>query len=472
MEAATIAAIATPVGSGGGIGIIRISGTEAFRIGDAIFRGRAASSGEDGRTGSGDGNVRDSHHLYYGHIVDPETRQVVDEVLVSMMAASHSYTREDIVEINAHGGRVVMREIVDLVVKQGARPAEPGEFTRRAYLNGRIDLTQAEAVADVINAKSRTALKLAALQIKGELKRRIEQIREKLIRSLVLIEAAIDFPEEGEQLLDEEGTAQHLDTLVLMELDALIQQHDGGHVYRDGLRIVVVGKPNVGKSSLVNRLLKEDRIIVTDVPGTTRDVIEESININGIAAILTDTAGLHAAEEPVEILGIQKTKEYIEKADLVFFLVDAGSPVSEQDLEIFGQIEDARCVLIWNKIDLVKDNDSIHVPGVWENLRTVRISALYNRGIERLKEMVVRVCEEAYTVDEGLGIVPNVRQCVALKKSRASVEAAIQGIEQAAPSELISLDLQAALDALGEIIGLTPREEILSEIFDKFCIGK
>lgn len=468
---ATIAAIATPVGSGG-IGIIKISGKNAFRIAGAIFVPKREPRGEENYIGLYADKPQRSHYLYYGHIVDPDNRHVIDEVLLSAMVASRSYTREDVVEINAHGGPIVMRAIVDLVLKQGARLAEPGEFTRRAYLNGRIDLTQAEAVIDLINAKSLRSLEIAALQIKGELKRQIEAIRENLIQRLVPIEAAIDFPEEVEHLVDDDSTTLVLEKRVLSEIDRLIQQYENGRVYREGLRIVVVGKPNVGKSSLVNRLLNEDRIIVTEVPGTTRDVIEERVNIGGIAVVINDTAGLHTPKGPIEIIGIQKTKEYIEKADLIFFLIDAGSPVSEEDMEIYRQIKERPFLLIWNKIDLLEDETSLQIPGEWDQVKSVKVSALYDKGIKRLKEMVVLTCGQSYLFEEKIGIVPNLRHILALKKGRTSVETAIEGINACVPSELIALDLQAAIDALGEIIGVATREDLLSEIFDQFCIGK
>jgi len=316
MEYDTIAAIATPTGSGG-IGIIKISGKDAFSIAEAIFQKSHASRGEGSSESKALSFPLKSHRLYHGHIVNPGTGQVLDEVLLSAMKAPRTYTREDVIEINTHSGHIVMASILDLVLQQGARLADPGEFTKRAYLSGRIDLTQAEAVIDIINSRTQKSLEIATSQIKGNLKNRIESIRGSLIDIITQVEAAIDFPEDVGDVIDAVSVKQILDKEIIGELSDMVEQYENAHFLRDGLKMIVVGRPNVGKSSLMNRLIQEDRVIVTPIPGTTRDLIEETLNIHGIPVIIADSAGLHETKDPVEVIGIGKTKDYIHASDLI-----------------------------------------------------------------------------------------------------------------------------------------------------------
>jgi len=469
MDSRTITAIATPKGSGG-IGIIKISGASAFGIADKLFQGRA-----DATAGQTEGRPEDhipSHRLCYGHIVDPGSGKTLDEVLLSKMAAGRSYTREDVVEINAHSGLAVMRTILDLVLKHGARLAEPGEFTLRAFLNGRIDLTQAEATIDLINARSSRAVEIAASQIKGVLKDKIKTIREGLLQKLVEIEAAIDFPDESGDGGVPAGLAGFLRDPVLMDLSRMIRQYGSGRVYREGLHLVVVGKPNTGKSSLVNRLLGVDRVIVTDVPGTTRDAVEEDINIRGIAAVIADTAGLHETDDAVEVIGMEKTGECIERADLILFVVDAGVGIGAEDQRIYRRIKDKRVILVCNKGDLLARDSEAAKPDGWASMPSVTVSALYNRGINHLSSLVAEVCEASFSLDGDDTVVPNMRQCVALKKTRVAVAAAIRGVQRGLTPELIALDLQEGLSCLDEILGKGSREDLLSGVFRQFCVGK
>ncbi len=328
MDNSTIAAIATP-GGRGGIGIIKISGPKAVLIAKVIFSpADQQSTSESGKRSSLKTATRagyQSHRLNYGHIIDPGTGRIVDEVLLSVMKAPRSYTREDVVEINAHGGQAALNAILELVCKHGARIAEPGEFTQRAFLNGRIDLTQAEAVIDIINARTNKFLQVATAQVEGKLRRSIEQIREFLIELLTRAEAAIDFPDDVKDIAEPERTAAEIEARVIKPLRTLIQYHVDGRVLRDGLKVAVIGRPNVGKSSLLNCLVQKERAIVTDVPGTTRDMIEEALNIDGYSVILTDTAGLHDTDDPIETLGIEKTIENVNGADLVLFMVEANT---------------------------------------------------------------------------------------------------------------------------------------------------
>jgi tRNA modification GTPase len=307
MEYDTIAAIATPIGSGG-IGIIKISGQDAFSIAEAIFQRSRPSWGVGRPEGEALIFPLKSHRLYHGYIVNPETGKVLDEVLLSAMKGPRTYTREDVIEINTHSGYIVMASILDLVLQKGARLADPGEFTKRAYLSGRIDLTQAEAVIDIINSRTEKSLEIATSQIKGDLKNRIEFMRHSLIDILTQVEAAIDFPEDVGDLIDVESVNQILNKAVIDELSDMVAQYENAHFLRDGLKMIVVGRPNVGKSSLMNRLIKNDRVIVTPIPGTTRDLIEETLNIRGIPVIIADSAGLHETKDPVEVIGIEKTK--------------------------------------------------------------------------------------------------------------------------------------------------------------------
>ncbi|MFC1799153.1 tRNA uridine-5-carboxymethylaminomethyl(34) synthesis GTPase MnmE, partial [Thermodesulfobacteriota bacterium] len=338
MDSSTIAAIATPIGSAG-IGIIRISGPDAFAIAASIFRKTKTESGTKKDSGFRVGSALKSHQLHHGYIVDPEDGRLLDEVLLSAMKAPHSYTREDVVEINSHSGTVILKNILALAVKMGARFAEPGEFTKRAYLNGRIDLTQAEAVMDMITARTDKSLEMAAAHLTGEFKAQVQSMRETLLQIITDIEAVIDFPEDIDDLQASELVLEKLTKQMLTPLHKLVEHYHHAHVLRDGLVLAVVGKPNVGKSSLMNRLLRKERVIVSSVPGTTRDFIEETANIHGIPIVIADTAGLHETEDPVEVMGIQKTREYIDSADLILFVVDSSAPLTDADRLIFDTIK-------------------------------------------------------------------------------------------------------------------------------------
>ena len=357
MDNSTIAAIATPSGRGG-IGIIKLSGPDAVSIATAIFypidSKSTANTKKRPPIDEKFSDPLDSHRLYYGHVVDPESDRVLDEVLLSVMKAPRTYTREDVVEINAHGGPVAVHALLELVLKQGARLADPGEFTKRAFLNGRIDLTQAEAVIDIINARTDKSLHLAAAQIDGRLRRQLESIRDYLIELITRIEAAIDFPEDVEEIVDPPATIKGIKSNTVEPLLRLIQHHTEGNVLRDGFKVAVVGRPNVGKSSLLNCLLQKDRAIVTSVPGTTRDTIEETLNIAGLPVIIADTAGLHDTDDPIESIGIEKTLENVNGADLVLFMVEAHVPPTAEDTYIFEKIQSKPYIIVVNKIDLVQ----------------------------------------------------------------------------------------------------------------------
>jgi len=475
MNNSTIAAVATPIGSGG-IGIIRISGPKAVSIAESLFqRSRLASNvSSENSIGNhlGSPDRFKSHHFYHGFIVHPETGQVLDEVLLTAMKAPHSYTREDIVEIHTHSGRVVMGAVLSSVLRQGARLADPGEFTKRAFLKGRIDLIQAEAVVDIINAKTDEALKMATSLIRGGLGKQVESIRESLVQVLASFEAAIDFPEEADEILDAESTLEHIQSQAINALKKLIEQYDDSHVVRDGLKLVVVGRPNVGKSSLMNCLVQKDRAIVTSVPGTTRDLIEDHLNIEGIPVIITDTAGIQETKDPVEVIGVQKAMEYMGQAGLILFMVDASSSLLKEDTIIYQQLKDKPFILVINKSDLVDKDFNFEYPRSWGDLPMVKVSALYRHGIELLKTLILEICTGGKLPDTDNGIVPNLRHKIALDRCLRSTLAVAEGVRIGRPLELVVIDLNDAIDSLEGITGATTREDILDEIFSRFCVGK
>ena len=471
MDIATIAAIATPTGRGG-IGIIKVSGKDAFSIAEAIFQKFAPVIDVSKKKSAPLFSSLKSHHLYHGHIVDKEKGRVLDEVLLSVMIAPHTYTKEDVVEINTHSGPVVLASILELVLKHGAKLAEPGEFTKRAYLNGRIDLTQAEAVIDIINSKTEKALEIATSHITGGLKTKIESIRSALLDILVETEAAIDFLDDTGEILDSGRIIKILKRRVVDALKALIEKYENEHVLRDGLKMVVVGRPNVGKSSLMNRLIQEDRAIVTPIPGTTRDLIEETLNIHGIPVIIADTAGLHETDDPVEVIGIEKAQKYIRDSDLVLFMVDASDPLTDEDYNIYKSIRNKRLILVINKSDLVEDDFEPAVPDSWRFVPRIKISALYGKGVEDLKKLIVNLSIGEYGLEAKNTIIPNLRHKISLERSLQLCVAAIEEIRKQTSFEFVAIDIREAMDGLGEIIGDTAKEDVIDQIFSRFCIGK
>jgi tRNA modification GTPase len=472
MEYDTIAAIATPTGSGG-IGIIKISGKDAFSIAEGIFQKSRASMGEGSSESEALSFPLKSHRLYYGHIVNPGTGQVLDEVLLSAMKAPMTYTREDVIEINTHSGYIVMASILDLVLQKGARLADPGEFTKRAYLNGRIDLTQAEAVIDIINSRTQKSLEIATSQVKGNLKNRIESIRGSLIDIITKVEAAIDFPEDVGDVIDAVSVKQILDKEIIGELSDMVEQYENAHFLRDGLKMIVVGRPNVGKSSLMNRLIEEDRVIVTSIPGTTRDLIEETLNIRGIPVIVADSAGLHETKDPVEVIGIRKTKDYIHASDLILFMIDASDPFTIEDQKIYKTIiGDKRLILVINKIDLVEDDVKLEVPESWHKIPCVKISALYGNGLSSLKDLIAKLAVGDHQPEVQNTIIPNLRHKITLEKSLEFAVSASEELGRGTSFELIAIDIKETLDKLGEIIGSVAKEDVIDQIFSRFCIGK
>jgi tRNA modification GTPase len=459
LDADTIAATATPQGAAG-IGVVKISGPKAISSAFSLLRP------------SRDLSRLKSHHLYHGYIIDPETEKAVDEVLYAIMRAPHTYTREDVVEIQAHGSRCGLHKILELVLRQGVRLAEPGEFTKRAFLNGRIDLTQAEAVAEVISAQTPQGLELATQQLKGNLHEAIYSIRKSVEAVLVDLEAAIDFPEDVEDIIQAQSFAQKMAQDVIRPLEELLAHYEEGHVYREGIAAIIVGRPNVGKSSLMNRLLQKERAIVTTIPGTTRDFIEETVNIKGISLRLIDTAGLHDTDDALEAIGIRLTRQRLDEADLVLFMVDGSRPLTAEDSKIYHLVQGQKAILVVNKKDLPSFCSLDEVVKQFPGPACIAISALYNEGIEPLKAAVFAAITDQQGPVDLPAIVPNVRHKVAIEKAITASMAAEEGFSTGQHPELIAIDLRGALDSLGEIIGVTTPEDILGQIFSQFCIGK
>ena len=472
MNTETIAAIATPMGSGG-IGIIKMSGNDAISIASSIFQFSGDPSSTDDSVHSKKIPDTGSRKIFFGRIINPHTRKAIDEVLLMVMPGPRSYTREDVVEIHTHGGVTVLEAILVLIFEKGARPADPGEFTKRAFLNGRIDLTQAEAVMDLINARSEMALNMAANQVSGVLAETVEKILENCLDLLAEGEAAIDFPEDVGEIFQKDAVVRKLKQHVLAPLDQLITQCSKAQLLRQGIKAVIVGRPNVGKSSLMNCLLEKERVIVSDIPGTTRDFIEESRLIRNLQIIFTDTAGLHKSNDAIENIGIQKTYEYIDEADIVLFVVDLKNGIGLADLEIVKSIEHKKILMVLNKVDLVEEG---HEPELYEEmleLPKVRVSAKYRIGQNALENEIMKLA--VYDEDEGregYSVMPNLRHHKALKSAKEGIEQTISAINHGISPELCVIDLKSAIHALEEIIGKTVTTDVLDKIFEQFCIGK
>jgi tRNA modification GTPase len=466
MGASTIAAIATPPGSGG-IGIIKISGPRAIAIASQLFRK------SHGRKGNGGSPHYRSHHLYHGTIVDPDTGTAVDEVLLSVMKGPRSYTREDVVEINSHSGGLLLQRILRLVIEQGAEPAAPGEFTLRAFNSGRIDLTQAEAIADLINARSESALNVAAAQLGGELGQKIDVLRENITHALSLMYACMDFGDENDL---EDPTREGVILLrekVLPEVKKLLRLYETRRYLRTGIRVVIAGKPNVGKSTLMNRMVGRERAIVTSFPGTTRDLIDHQFSINGIPVILVDTAGIRKSDDPVERIGIQRARGAVGDADLVLALFDGSQPASEEDFELLDMVKkDGPSILVINKDDKLKGRAIMDLGDTAEGLPAIRVSALYEKNLEALKDKIFEMVLGDQNINAGSRVIPNMRQAEALKMTRQAVERALSSSEKTQWVETIVQELEAALNFLGEITGSVRTEEVLERVFSNFCIGK
>ncbi len=460
MEIDTITAIATAPGEAG-IGIVRISGKKAIEIVDKIFKGKKIKKLSE----------IEQRKLTYGYIIDPKTETKVDEVLVVYMKEPYTYTTEDIVEINCHGGIIPVRRILEIVLENGARMAEPGEFTKRAFLNGRIDLAQAEAVMDLISAKTDTSFDVSLNQLEGSLSREVKELRQRLLGMLAHIEASIDFPEHDEEYatynqLKESGTE------IFSNINRLLDTVYTGKILREGLKTVILGKPNVGKSSLLNKILRENRAIVTDVPGTTRDIIEEYVNINGIPLKIIDTAGIRETNDIVEKIGVDKAKELISRADLVITVFDVSENLTKDDMEIIELIKNKKAIILLNKTDLknmiAKEDIEKYLPDV----KIIYTSMITGIGVSVLEDTLKDMFFSGEVKIKDNVIVTNVRHRDQLLKAKENLSDAINAINLELPYDLVEVDLKNCWENLGEITGDTVGENIIDKIFEDFCIGK
>lgn len=455
----TIAAIATALGTGG-IGIIRISGPDALPLLRKLFLPRKPRPHFT------------SHMLYYGTVVDREG-QLLDEALAVYMQAPHTYTREDVVELHCHGSALALQTILRTVIESGARPAEPGEFTKRAFLAGRIDLTKAEAVLDLLQAQTEAGVRLAAKQLQGQLYDRVEAIRLHLVAILALLEVAIDFPDDDVEIFDTTQVAAQLRTEVILPLERLLVLAEQGKIVREGVRVVIAGRPNVGKSSLLNALLREERALVTPLPGTTRDTIEERIAVRGIPIHLIDTAGIRMHRDPVEALGIERARQKLEEADLVLFLLDASGGMEARDSELYRSIQGKKHLVVFNKRDLVTEAQLAARIAAFPDVETVAISAKHQQGIQALQEAIFRAIATGDELEPGqVSCAPNTRHRAALAQTLEGCRKLEQAMAAGAPVDLLAIEVQSALDALGDITGLTTPEDVLDAVFSQFCIGK
>ena len=450
----TITAIATPLGEGA-IGIVRISGTEAVAIANRIFQGKNLET-------------VDSHTLNYGHILDPDKDEILDEVMVGVMRAPRTFTREDIIEINTHGGIAVTNEILQLILRQGARMAEPGEFTKRAFLNGRVDLTQAEAIMDIIRAKTDKAMNIAVKQLDGSLKDLIDNTRQEILNTLAQVEVNIDYPEYDD--VEEMTTAllrektQEFQTL----LENLLRTARRGKILREGLSTAIIGRPNVGKSSLLNNLLREDKAIVTDIAGTTRDVIEEYVNIKGVPLKLIDTAGIRETDDIVEKIGVERSRQALAEADLILLVLNASEKLTDQDRALLALSDMTRRIVLLNKTDLKEEIEAEELP---EDV--IRISVLENQNIDQIEERINQLFfDNAGIVEQDATYLSNSRHISLIEQAIQSLQAVNEGLEFGMPVDLLQVDLTRTWQILGEITGDAAPDELITQLFSQFCLGK
>ena len=458
MKSDTIAAIATAM-SPSGIGIIRLSGDESLEIIDKIYRSKSNSK-----------KISDcpSHTIHYGYIYDGE--EMIDEVMVLLMKAPNTYTKEDTIEIDCHGGVYVMKRILETVIKYGARPAEPGEFTKRAFLNGRIDLTQAESVIDVINSKNSFALKSSLSQLKGSVLLDVKKIRANILHQIAFIETALDDPEH----ISLDGYNEELLSVInneRKEIKKLLDSSDNGRILKEGINTVILGKPNAGKSSLLNVLVGEERAIVTDIAGTTRDVLEEQINLHGISLNIMDTAGIRSTEDIVEKIGVTKAKDYANKADFIIYVIDSSTSLDESDFEIMEILKDKKAVVLLNKSDLNVVTSKEEVEKYLDKT-IISISAKENTGITELEETIKDMFFNGEVSFNDEVYITNIRQKNSLQDALDSLNLVVQSIEDDMPEDFYSIDLMSAYESLGKMIGESVEDDLVNEIFSKLCMGK
>lgn len=461
MEFDTIAAISTPMGEGA-IAIVRLSGEEAIPVVDKLFRG---VKGKRLHTVG-------SHTIHYGHLIDPKTEQVAEEVMVSVMKGPLTFTKENVVEINCHGGLVSVNRVLQLVLNNGARLADPGEFTKRAFLNGRIDLSQAEAVMDLIRAKTDRAMNVALGQMEGRLSKMIQKLRQEILETLAHIEVNIDYPEYDDV---EEMTHKMLiekATYVRNEINKLLQTSQQGKILREGISTVIVGRPNVGKSSLLNSLVQENKAIVTDIPGTTRDVIEEYVNVRGVPLRLLDTAGIRETEDIVERIGVERSRQVLKEADLLLLVLNYSDELTKEDESLFEAVAGMDVIVIINKTDLPQKIDLKKVEELAKDHKIVTTSLLEDQGVDELEEAIASLFFAGSIESGDLTYVSNTRHIALLNQALHSISEAISGVDMGTPIDIVQIDLTRTWELLGEIIGESVHESLIDQLFSQFCLGK
>jgi tRNA modification GTPase len=461
MELDTIAAISTPMGEGA-IAIVRLSGPDSIKIADKLFKS----------IGNKKLSEVASHTIHYGHIIDPTTNEVVEEVMVSLMRGPKTFTKEDVVEINCHGGLASVNRLLQLTTSHGARIAEPGEFTKRAFLNGRIDLSQAEAVMDLIRAKTDRAMNVALGQMEGRLSKLIRHLRQEILETLAQVEVNIDYPEYDDV---EEMTQQVMlekSRYIKKEIEKLLQTSQQGKILREGLATVIVGRPNVGKSSLLNSLVQENKAIVTDIPGTTRDVIEEYVNVRGVPLRLLDTAGIRETEDIVERIGVEKSRKVLREADLILLVLNYADELTEEDKNIFKATEGMDFIVIVNKTDLPQKIDLTQVKELAGNRKVITTSLVEENGVDLLEEAISSLFFEGSIEASDMTYVSNSRHISLLNQAQRAISDAIEGAENGTPIDIVQIDLTRTWEILGEIIGESVHESLINQLFSQFCLGK
>lgn len=455
----TIAAISTPPGEGA-ISIVRLSGDQAIAIADRIF------------TSSKSLAEVPSHTIHYGHIIDPVEERLMDEVMLSVMKQPRTFTREDVVEINCHGGIVVVNQLLQLVLRQGARLAEPGEFTKRAFLNGRVDLSQAEAVMDLIRAKTDKAMNLAINQLDGNLSHLIRQLRQDILQTLAQVEVNIDYPEYDD--VEELTTRLLLEKaqMVKAQIESLLATAQQGKILREGLSTAIIGRPNVGKSSLLNHLLKEEKAIVTDIAGTTRDVIEEYVNVRGVPLKLIDTAGIRDTEDVVEKIGGERSRKALKEAELILLVLNQSEKLTPQDQQLLTLTEGARRIILLNKTDLPAQITSEELQSYITDEPVFSVSVLNNEGLDQLEQAIADLFFGGKTTDKDASYLSNTRHIALLENAAHSLSEVIEGIEAGMPVDLVQIDMTRCWDYLGEVVGDSVQDELITQLFSQFCLGK
>ncbi|QHG79907.1 tRNA uridine-5-carboxymethylaminomethyl(34) synthesis GTPase MnmE [Staphylococcus aureus] len=459
MDLDTITSISTPMGEGA-IGIVRLSGPQAVEIADKLYKGKHLL------------NDVPSHTINYGHIIDPESKEVVEEVMVSVLRAPKTFTREDIIEINCHGGILTINRVLELTMTYGARMAEPGEFTKRAFLNGRIDLSQAEAVMDFIRSKTDRASKVAMNQIEGRLSDLIKKQRQSILEILAQVEVNIDYPEYDDV---EDATTEFLleqSKEIKQEINHLLDTGAQGKIMREGLSTVIVGKPNVGKSSMLNNLIQDNKAIVTEVAGTTRDVLEEYVNVRGVPLRLVDTAGIRETEDIVEKIGVERSRKALSQADLILFVLNNNEALTQEDYTLYEVVKNEDVIVIVNKMDLEQNIDINEVKDMIGDTPLIQTSMLKQEGIDELEIQIRDLFFGGEVQNQDMTYVSNSRHISLLKQARQTIQDAIDAAESGVPMDMVQIDVTRTWEILGEIIGETASDELIDQLFSQFCLGK